>query len=254
FGRGRFRLDAPIRIPAQVERLDFAFADLEAGPALHQRRDRGVLLVGDGPRPLLIERLFTMTGFHGPFRLIEHDGVRDLVLRDLHTQYCALYANTIPGSRVFIDNCACTCEGHEDLPGFRFRGQRVWARQLNPERAHEQVVNDGGDLWVLGFKTENPSTAFLTRGGGRSEILGGIFNQVRQYHAGGATRPTVLNEDSSVSVSASTTDWKANRSFEGPAHVLVREICGGQRRDLVWEVLPLRQQHLVTLPLYAGRS
>ncbi len=32
--------------------------------------------------------------------------------------------------------------------------QRVWARQLNVENEGTHVVNDGGSLWVLGYKTE----------------------------------------------------------------------------------------------------
>jgi hypothetical protein len=253
FGRGRFRLSGQVRVAATVQRVDFQYADLEADPRLAALDDAGAFLVDGGDEPLFVERLFTNTGFMGRHRLIVQEGVRTLILRDLHTQVTNLYRNRAPGSDVFIENCACTGEGAEHLPGFHFIGQRVWARQINPERSHVQVINDGGDLWVLGFKTENPSTAFLTRNGGRTEVLGGIFNQVRQYHPDGAARPTIINDESSVSVSASTTDWRINRSFEGKAHVMVREIRGGEVRDLVWEALPLRMPHLAAIPLYTGR-
>lgn len=250
FPRGRFLVSRPLRIPARVRHIDFRFASLVAGGDLATSADEGTFLVGDGDAPLLIERLFTNVEFQGPHRLIVQDGVRTLVLRDLHTQNNPLYRNSVPGSRVFIENCACTCQDHEELPGFAFTGQRVWARQLNPERAHVQVLNDGGDLWVLGFKTENPSTAFLTRNGGRTELIGGIFNQNRNYHLNGTGRPTLVVEDGELSVSASTTDHRIGRSFEGPPHVVVREIRSGQKMDLVWEVLPLRQPHLVAIPLF----
>lgn len=253
FPRGRFLLSRPLRIPAHVRELDFQFGSLVAGGDLAQRKDEGTFLVGDGDPPLLIRRLFTNVDFQGGHRLIVQDGLRTLVLRDLHTQNNPMYRNTVPGSRIFIENCACTCQDNEDLPGFAFHGQQVWARQLNPERAHVQVLNDGGDLWVLGFKVENPSTGFLTRNGGRTEILGGIFNQNRNYNADGKSMPTVINENAEVTVSASTTDFRINRSFEGPGHVVVREIRGDQHMDLVWEVLPLRQPHLVAISLYTGR-
>jgi hypothetical protein len=253
FPRGRFLLSRPLRIPSHVRELDFQFGSLIAGGDLAQRKDEGTFLVGDGEQPLLIQRLFTNVDFEGSQRLIVQDGVRTLVLRDLHTQNNPMYRNTVPGSRLFIENCACTCQDNEDLPGFAFHGQRVWARQLNPERAHVQVLNDGGDLWVLGFKVENPCTGFLTRNGGRTEILGGIFNQNRNYNAETESMPTVINDNSEVTVSASTTDFRINRSFHGPAHVVVREIRGHHHMDLPWEVLPLRQPHLVAIPLYTGR-
>ncbi len=253
FPPGNYLLTRPLRIPAHVEQIDFGFSSLSAGEPLKTLADQGVFLVGDGERPLHIERLFTNVDFEGPHRLLEQDGVRTLVLRDLQTQNNPLYHNTVPGSKIFIENCACTCQDHEDLIPFAFSGQRVWARQLNPERARTQVLNDGGDLWVLGFKTENPSTAFHTRNGGRTEILGGIFNQLRQYHPDGHHSPTLLNDNSSVSVSASTTDWRFERSFTGPSHVMVREIRGGEHMDLVWEVLPLRMNNLAVIPLYTGR-
>ena len=51
-------------------------------------------------------------------------------------------------------------------------GQRVWARQLNVENQGTHITNHGGDLWVLGYKTERGGTLVHTKGGGRSEIFG----------------------------------------------------------------------------------
>lgn len=52
--------------------------------------------------------------------------------------------------------------------------QTVWARQLNVENEGTHVVNEGGSLWVLGYKTERGGTLLETRGGAKSEILGGF--------------------------------------------------------------------------------
>jgi len=41
---------------------------------------------------------------------------------------------------------------------YYFSRQNVWAHQLNPENQAEHVLNDGGQLWVLGLKTENPGS------------------------------------------------------------------------------------------------
>ncbi len=56
----------------------------------------------------------------------------------------------------------------------KLRKQRVWARQLNVESEGTHIVNEAGDLWVLGYKTERGGTLLETRERGRSEILGGF--------------------------------------------------------------------------------
>lgn len=43
------------------------------------------------------------------------------------------------------------------------KNQRVWARQLNVENEGTHVVNDGGLLWVLGYKTERGGTLLDSR-------------------------------------------------------------------------------------------
>lgn len=52
--------------------------------------------------------------------------------------------------------------------------QKVWARQLNVENEGKHIVNEASDLWVLGYKTERGGTLLETKGGGRSEVLGGF--------------------------------------------------------------------------------
>jgi len=52
---------------------------------------------------------------------------------------------------------------------------------LNSESAEGvNVVNDGGQLWVLGLKTERNQVLIETKSDGRTEVLGGwIYNTVR---------------------------------------------------------------------------
>ncbi len=52
------------------------------------------------------------------------------------------------------------------------KGQTVWARQLNIENEGTHLTNDGGKLWVLGYKTERGGTLLHTKNGGSSEVLG----------------------------------------------------------------------------------
>lgn len=74
------------------------------------------------------------------------------------------------------------------------RNWPVWARQLNMENEGTHIVNDSGQLWVLGYKTERGGTLLETRGRGRSEILGGFSYTT----TAGKLAPMFVNHNSSV--------------------------------------------------------
>ena len=84
----------------------------------------------------------------------------------------------------------------EDVGGddFRFRKQRVWARLLNIENEGTHLTNNGGDVWVLGYKTERGGTLVHTLGGGRTEILGGLSYTT----TAGKLAPMFVNDESSI--------------------------------------------------------
>ena len=58
-------------------------------------------------------------------------------------------------------------------------GQRVYARQIDIEYGSgNQIVSNGGTLWIFGYKTENMgATPFTVKNGGALEVLGGYSNQ-----------------------------------------------------------------------------
>lgn len=111
------------------------------------------------------------------------------------------YRNTKLGTgRVFLED--------NFLPGWEFTGQDVWARQLNPENwagdgSEAQVTNRGGNLWILGFKTEGPAPFIATEDGGTTELLGG-------YNYISATKSPRVHQDR---VPYIVTDSRAALSF-----------------------------------------
>ena len=74
------------------------------------------------------------------------------------------------------------------------RGQSVWARQLNIENEGTHLTNDGGTLWVLGYKTERGGTLLHTKAGGRSEIFGNYSYTT----TAGKLAPMFRTDDASV--------------------------------------------------------
>jgi hypothetical protein len=203
------------------------FADLLAGPQLAEEAGVGTFKIsGESTIPLVIEDLFAFEGFFGRMSLINHASLRTLVLSDIHCQAASVYFNSVSGGKVFIEDVASTIGGvpgagnrvtplpHEPwdqysrkTPCFNFRGQKVFARLLNAERSLDEVVNDDGDLWILGYKTEEEGTAVTTHHG-RTEVYG-VVNCV------GLSKPIPLfqTDDGSCLAFGSTIIYSADRGF-----------------------------------------
>lgn len=122
----------------------------------------------------------------------------------------------------------------EDVVGpqhrFEHPGQRVWARQLNAEGTDPpaKVFQRGGDLWVLGIKSEQFGTVLETTDGGRSEVVGGLIYRV-------APRNEDLNPIFRITHAAA--------SFAG-----VAEYAGTLARDYANLVAETRDDATRTLP------
>jgi Pectate lyase superfamily protein len=116
---------------------------------------------------------------------VEIATARTLVLRSMETHTIKSTPAAEKGS-VFLEDVV----GHD----FQFRRQRVWARQLNIENEGTHLTNDGGDVWVLGYKTERGGTLVHTLGGGRTEILGGFSYTT----TAGKLAPMLVNENSAM--------------------------------------------------------
>ncbi|MBS0264248.1 MAG: hypothetical protein JSS02_20085 [Planctomycetes bacterium] len=134
---------------------------------------------GDDAPPLCIEHLAFI---HGG---IEIDTRRTIVFRSVAD--CDLtMTDRAAGGELFFEDFV--------THSLALQKQRVWARQLNVENEGTHVVNDAGDLWVLGYKTERGGTLLETRQQGRSEILGGFSYTTTS----GKLAPMFVTHNSSV--------------------------------------------------------
>lgn len=138
---------------------------------------------------------FRLTDGEAPVVLIEHfanihgglevDTRRTLVLRSVSD--CDLTSTPrAEGAEWFFEDVV--------THNLALRRQKLWARQLNIENEGTHLLNDGGALWILGYKTERGGTLLATRGGGRSEVLGGFSYTT----TAGKLAPMFVNLDSSV--------------------------------------------------------
>lgn len=128
-------------------------------------------------------------------------------------------------------------------------GARVFARQIDIEYGGgNQIVSNGGALWVFGFKTENMKGApFTVKNGGALEVLGGYCNQTNrpppdQQH------PILLNDGGRASATLFT-------NLGGPFVKAVVETRGGVTATAPNTDFPLRgsvYRSDYVIPLYVG--
>lgn len=233
FGTGHYLVNGTVTIPACVRMIDFMFCDFYAGPKLCNSRNAGFLKIcEDSKEPLTLRQVFAWERFCGYFRFIEHACRRDLVMKDLHTQCAGMYFNTVPGSRVFIENCACTMGGGDycTVEPFAFKGQHVRAKNINPERGDIQILNDGSDLWILGMKTESwegrgGTTAVKNVGGARTECFG-VYSGI-----GGPGVPLYDNTDSELAVFMTSGGYNRHSIWD----ILVRDMQEGNYREFYFQ-------------------
>ena len=240
FEPGRYLLNNPVVIPAGVEHIDFGFCDLVAGVDLKKSDREGFVIAGDGVsdqsvRPVFIERLMAWEQWNGEHCTFTHACTRTVCFKDMHTQTLDFYRNTVPGAKVFFDNVATTsgsfpgATGHGRCP-VSLTGQKVWARQLNPERGEPMILNDGSDLVLMGYKSEGEGTVVRTIHGGRTEVMGGVVN------FGGQENPAFVAEDSQMRIATATHAWLEDYYFR----TAISHTHGGKTTVIKAGDLPLR--------------
>jgi hypothetical protein len=206
--RGLWRIGAPVVLRGKLRRLVGCRATLETLDG--RQRSEPLLRVEDGAGSLEVERI------NGPWH-----GTRVLVAETRRTvvvRHCGnVSLDFSGGGDVFLDDVV-------NNPGanFRFKGGTVWARQLNPEAEGVHVLNDGATLWIFGMKTESKGTLIETRGGGSTEVIGGL-----SYTSGGSGgAPMFTVADSRFSMTLGEVCWD-DRYYR----VIVRETRRGVTQE-----------------------
>jgi len=186
---GAYKITGTVRLRGAVQRVDMMESSILTGSG-----EGPAFRLEDGPGKFVILERFE--GSYANKRVfIEQASPRTLVLKTCIPRG-EDFKCTAKGAKLFLDDvCAAP---------FVFDHMTVYARQLNPENKGQKIVNDGGTLWILGLKTEKAGTTLLTRGGGKSEVLGGYI----YYNRGNEGAVPVVNQESSVSFVANINGAK----------------------------------------------
>jgi len=162
-------------------------------------QSKAVFQLDDGEAPAVVIERFDLLYTPTIFRTASK---RSLVLEALHG-----YLDVGSGGRVFTNDVICCLR--------MAAGARMWMRQWNTEytdqerhallwgksldaNSHPGNLNDGGQLWALGIKTEGDGTLLTTINGGKSEVMGGLIYANKNYNP---QKRAFVVRDSSLSLS-----------------------------------------------------
>lgn len=166
----RFR--SPVIVRGKVRRITGTGGDINYG--VDASPD---FIIEDGESPIIVmEHLAPIGGG------ILIDTGRTVVLRSLEARIFNLGRGDL-----FMEDF-CTHKLRINLL------QNAWARQLNVENQGTHATNEGGKLWILGYKTERGGTLLHTKDGGQTELFG-TFSYTT---TAGKLAPMFVTEDSSV--------------------------------------------------------
>lgn len=159
FPAGSYKIGRTVMIRGKARRLIGCEAtlipdDLKGEPAFR---------MVEGASPVVVFERFG--GGYATTPTLDNTSSRTLVVK-----HCCNTSGRFTGSGDLFLEDVCS----NPFTSWRFGKQNVWARQFNVENEGTHIVNDGGKLWVLGLKTERGGTLIETRGGGVTEVRGGL--------------------------------------------------------------------------------
>ncbi len=170
---------------------------------------------------VVIEQFFLLGGWKCPSHVVlfENKTKATMVIESLGLRGQIKRAQ--PGGRWFIQDVS---------PGRQTtlqvgKGERLWARQYNPETYEADMIHvDGGQLWVLGLKTEGRTRHIVAENGSTVEVLGGVSYQSWGKQKLNPPMFTIIDSDASINYGL----YNSGTSFR----TVVEETRNGQTRAL----------------------
>jgi putative hemolysin len=148
--------EARVNVPDTVQRVVGFSSVVNGSPSGTNGGGIRLVVNSNSTQPLIIEQF-------GYGVKVEHHGKRPVVIKDGFFNY-----KSYPGAgNLFLEDVGT------DQISFQ-PGQSVWARQFDNEATGTKITN-GGNLWVLGLKTESPGIVINTTNGGQTELLGNLI-------------------------------------------------------------------------------
>ncbi|MEM1213146.1 MAG: glycosyl hydrolase family 28-related protein [Planctomycetota bacterium] len=242
FRRGKYLISRPIRVQGSVSRVigmqtELNFAE---NAALADDGD-GAVFVLDGLNSdtVVFERFFLFGGWERPSVCIFDNRDAATVVVEHMSWTASRFKRDRTGGVWHLADVAGGRRGPLTLG----EGEKLWARQFNPESSgNPLLVADGGKAWVLGLKTEGRVSHVVAKNRSAVEVLGGVSYQSWKNQK--SDPPMFDVDNSAVSVTIGFYHY-ADRGFT----TIVKESTNRKTRTLA-----RKQLEGYHLPLYRSAT
>ncbi|XWK88865.1 MAG: glycosyl hydrolase family 28-related protein [Phormidium sp.] len=235
FPNGNYDLRQTVLVRNNVRRIIGTEAKVTVGTESNQTYT-GFKLV-DGTSPVVVFERLEGDFYKNP--TFDNASARTMVIR--HSSNVS--GNMTGSGDIFIEDVVSN-----PFSSWTFNKQNVWARQFNVEVQGTHITNNGGNLWILGLKTERGGTLIHTKAGGKTEVLGGFAYTTTPTLDGTQNDPMFINEDSSLSISIGEVNYGGGPNYT----TYVRETRNGETRNLPRSSVPSFVGSGRQIPLYVG--
>lgn len=237
FPNGTYNLHSTVLVRNNVRRVIGTEAGIIVGSRSNPDQSYPGFRLVEGSSPVVVfERLW---GGYFANPTFENASSRTIVIR--HS--LDVSGNMTGSGDVFLEDVVSN-----PISNWTFNKQNIWARQFNVENQGTHIINNGGNLWILGLKTERGGTLIDTRAGGKTELLGGFAYTTTAAPDGEQNDPMFINDESSISISMGEINYVDE--FEYTTYV--RETRNGETRNLYRSGLPDYISGGKAIPLYVG--
>ncbi len=265
FPFGEYAIGHTVRIHGSVRRLVGNYAVFRTTYSARDVVDYPVIVFEDLADSLFVEQINLYPGNQKKGIFFVNRSAHDVTLRNAYIGEGKAYASDGATGRLFLEDVAGLSSrysggvilGHQ--PQFDFGAQRVWARQFDPEHYGLHATLAGGDLWVLGMKTEEPGTIISAGPGSRVEILGGLLLPSFTDNPAGTPdliAPAFSFTDSAASIAVTTHSPILGTSQKPYYQNIVSETRDAETRTLVRTAAPTRvingSDKSIAMPLFAA--
>ncbi|MBW4594565.1 MAG: DUF4347 domain-containing protein [Brasilonema angustatum HA4187-MV1] len=205
-----------VTVPASVKRIVGFSSVINEHPDGKNGGGIKFVVEGDSSDPLIVEQF-------GYGVKVEQKSSRPVALKDGIYQY-----TSSPGAGdLFLEDVG--------IQPLRVQpNQNVWARQLNDEYDGTKILNDGGNLWILGLKTERTGTVIESQNSAKTELLGGVITPARSFSAEEKLKPAFISNNSQTSLVYRSIYYDPAQYYD----VQVEQTRNGETRRLSSSQIP----------------
>jgi len=195
FSKGIYRLNTNnIRIYGNVKRIFGSWASIYTKTDVELSTNPLFIIDNTDYDQLIVEAMNLSpqgTAYSSDRRkkcaFFENKSSKNVVLRNIYAGHGKAYTNNGATGKLFLSDVSALSQYYycassyreivhpEAQPQFDFGNQTVYARQLNPEQRYTHILSDGGKVWILGIKTEEPGTVIHAKNNALLNLYGGTI-------------------------------------------------------------------------------